>query len=255
MFLKNYQTILRFLYGDISDYEDANGITAADKNSVRKVMVKYLANSFAYDDDFNFEDLLAQFRSLNKKLSVLQSELNLYKPDIASILTDMGVTGTYNYDVCDSSVMSLTEGAVKLTKLNLDQLYMLKRISLAYNHASAKQIANLDTEYANALAELRSLVAVSSSCRYFFNQDSTAWGGVSYMTFLESRPGVAYKIKIDNLNIAEDFNGNIDNLVFDPEVRKQYLTPSQNAFFKRFLDDTVLDQLYMLLIKMIQMYA
>nr|WP_237392584.1 hypothetical protein [Francisella tularensis] len=113
MFLKNYQTILRFLYGDISDYEDANGITAADKNSVRKVMVKYLANSFAYDDDFNFEDLLAQFRSLNKKLSVLQSELNLYKPDIASILTDMGVTGTYNYDVCDGSVMSLTEGAVK----------------------------------------------------------------------------------------------------------------------------------------------
>ncbi|MDE4938490.1 hypothetical protein NAI30_11565, partial [Francisella tularensis subsp. holarctica] len=79
----------------------------------------------------------------NKKLSVLQSELNLYKPDIASILTDRGVTGTYNYDVCDGSVMSLTDGAVKLTKLNLYQLYMLKRISLAYNHASAKQIANL----------------------------------------------------------------------------------------------------------------
>ncbi|MFP8949878.1 hypothetical protein, partial [Francisella tularensis] len=226
------------LYGDISDYEDANGITAADKNSVRNVMVKYLANSFAYEDDFNFEDLLARFRSLNKKLSVLQSELNTYKPDIASILTDMGVTGTYNYDVCDGSVMSLTEGAVKLTKLNLDQLYMLKRISLAYNHASAKQIANLDTEYANALAELRSLVAVSSSCRYFFNQDATAWGGVSYMTFLGTRPGVAYKIKIDSLNRAEDFNGNIDDLVFDPEVRKQYLTPSQNVFFKRFLDDT-----------------
>ncbi|MDE4947105.1 hypothetical protein NAI56_11200, partial [Francisella tularensis subsp. holarctica] len=79
----------------------------------------------------------------------------------------------------------------------LDQLYMLKRISLAYNHASAKQIDNLDTEYANALAELRSLVAVSSSFRYFFNQDSTAWGGVSYMTFLESITGDAYKIKID----------------------------------------------------------
>ncbi|MDE4965720.1 hypothetical protein NAI76_11005, partial [Francisella tularensis subsp. holarctica] len=79
---------------------------------------------------------------------------------------------------------------------------------------------------------------------------STAWGGVSYMTFLEIRPGVAYKIKLDKLNIAEDFNGNIDNLVFDHEVIKQYLTPSQNAFFKIFIDDTVLDQLYMLLIKM-----
>ncbi|MBK2095483.1 hypothetical protein IB680_07310 [Francisella philomiragia] len=226
------------LYADISNYEDANGITTADKTSVRKVMVKYIANSFDYEDDFNFEDILTRFRSLNKKLSVLQSELNPYKPDIASILTDMGVTGTYNYDVCDGSVMSLTEAAIKLTKLNLDQLYMLKRVNLAYNHASAKQIANLDTEYANALVELRSLVAVSSSCRYFFNQDATAWGSVSYMTFLGSRPGVVYKIKIDNLNRAEDFKENIDDLVFDPEVRKKYLTPSQNAFFNRFLEDT-----------------
>ncbi|MDE4953083.1 hypothetical protein NAI68_09875, partial [Francisella tularensis subsp. holarctica] len=80
-------------------------------------------------------------------------------------------------------------------------------------------------------------------------------GGVSYMSVLESIHCVAYKINIVNIILAEDFNGNIDNLVFDTEVRKQYLTPSQNAYFKRFLDDTVLDQLYMHLIKMIQMYS
>ncbi|MEY8702426.1 hypothetical protein AB4F11_05395, partial [Francisella philomiragia] len=171
-------------------------------------------------------------------LSILQNELNPYKADIASVLTDLGVTVTYNYDVCDGDTASLTEGAVKLTKLNLDHLYILKRANLAYNHASAKQIATLDTEYANALAELRSLVNASSSCRYFFNQDATAWGGVSYMTFLGRNPGVAYKIKIDSLNRAEDFSGNVDDLVFDPEVRKEYLTPSQDAFFKRFVDDT-----------------
>ncbi|MDE5016787.1 hypothetical protein NAI44_10375, partial [Francisella tularensis subsp. holarctica] len=72
---KNYQSILRFFSGVLSDYEDAYGITAADINSVRKVMVKYLANSFAYDDDFNFEYIIAKFISLNNKLSFLKSDI------------------------------------------------------------------------------------------------------------------------------------------------------------------------------------